>query len=271
MTRLSDQGVSLLSVLVVVAIGAGLLRVMLASEEQALSDAQEAADRARAIKLAEGGVTSVAVALQRDFEAARHEDHMQEPWATSVQQAIKLDFGVYEVTVEDARGRFDVNALDPRALGEVRVFTALLRALDLPEVLSRQIAQAVPLKQVSALKKVMSRGDFERLEPHIVALPERSKINLNAATETVLTVLFQSSGAARSLAARRNAKGYLEPSDLAALGLVVPPTAGFTSQAFDVRSSAQVGDARRIVSHRLLRDPEIGTIRSIPLVDRDQR
>lgn len=265
MKRLSDRGISLLNVLVVVAIGASLIQLMLTSQDRALAKAQEANDRAQAESLARAGVTSVAIALRRDFSSAPDADHMQEPWAKAAQEAVALDFGQFEVLIEDARGRFDMNSLGPRALSETRVFLGLLAALDLPEALVQQVSQAAPYQQVSDLKSILSAGDYEALEPHIVALPERSPMNLNTATEALLSALFQSSAAARNLVARRAARGHLEPSDLSALGLIQPPLAGFTSQVFDVYASATVGVAHQASARRLVRDAKTGTIHSVPL------
>jgi hypothetical protein len=65
--------------------------------------------------------------------------------------------------------------------------------------------------------------------------------------------------------ARRSVKGYLDADDLNALGLLRPALSGFTSDAFDVTVTAKVGTARRILSRRLIRDPETGAIRHLPL------
>ena len=81
-------------------------------------------------------------------------------------------------------------------------------------------------------------------------------INLNTASELLIAALFANPAAARSLVGRRAGKGYLERSDLAALGLVLPPMAGFTSDAFRVSAEATVGDARRTSTRDVLRRPE---------------
>ena len=67
MTRAPESGVSLLNVLVVVAAASGLVQVMLAGQEGAVSDLSRSHDIAQAEALARGGVASVAVALRRDI------------------------------------------------------------------------------------------------------------------------------------------------------------------------------------------------------------
>ena len=268
MTRRTDAGVSLLNVLVVVAAGAGLVQVMLTGQDRAIGRLAGANDAAQASALAEGGVASLATALRRDLLEAPDSDHAGEAWAEAAQEIITLDFGSFAVDVEDLRGRFDLNALGPGKLGELRVFGALLAQLDLPEVLAAQIAEIVandgPLSAPGDLLRYgLSNADLARLADHVVTLGTRHPMNLNAVGEPLLAALLSNTAAARSLIARRTAKGFLDRSDLAALGLVQPPFSGFTSDAFMVRAMAEVGEARTILTRRILRDPEAGTIRII--------
>jgi general secretion pathway protein K len=260
MTRTRDQGVSLLNVLFVVAIGAGLVQVMLTAQDHALEEAQNAQDAAQALSFSQAGIASVAVALKRDMTSGPEADHLNEAWASAAQQTLTLEFGTFDVSVIDLRGRFDVNALGPGAIAERRVFVELLRVLEMPEVLADRIANGVPVRTVAALKPGLAPVDFQRLQPHIVALPGRSAINLNTATEPLLAAFFGNSDVARILVQRRAAKGYLERSDLTALGLVRPARVGFTSDVFEVRSEVSVGSARRDLVRRLFRDPETGTV-----------
>ena len=265
MKRRKDRGVSLLNVLVVIAAGAGLAHAMLDEQDAALHRMGQSQDAAQANALAEGGVTSVAVALRRDFREAPETDHRAEPWAQAAQETISLDFGSFEVTVTDARGRLNVNELSAVNLSSQRAFKALLSALDLPETLALQVMEIVarhgPLSSAGALERHgLSEGDVARLMPHLVALPEPGGVNLNAATEPVMTAIFANAAVARGLIARRAAKGYLDQSDLKALGVTLPPLGLFTSNAFDVEVRAEVGAARVLRRKRLLRDGQTGRI-----------
>ncbi|WP_299689819.1 type II secretion system protein GspK [uncultured Tateyamaria sp.] len=268
MKRDREAGVSLLNVLAILAIGTGLVHVMLRDQDVALDRLDRSASLAQARALAQSGATSVAVALRRDFARAPDTDHLGEDWALSVQDRIALDFGAFEVSVSDVRGRFDLNALHPGAIAEQRVFVALLSALDLPEVLASQITQSVtqhgPLRHPDTLLQFgLARSDLDRLAPHVTATDVRAPLNLNTVTEPLMAAMFANPNAARGLVARRVARGFLDQSDLAALGVALPARAGFTSDAFDVKSVASVGPARAVLHRRLYRDTETGAVRSI--------
>ena len=265
MKRDRQAGVSLLNVLAVLAVGTGLVQVMLRDQDTALERLERANNAVQAQALAQGGVTSVAVALRRDFVEAPGADHLNEPWALAVQERITLDFGQFEVSVRDVRGRFDLNALHPSDLGAQRVFAGLLSALDLPELLAGQIVQIVSQHgPLTHPEKVLDFGiadsDLDRLRPHITTTDAPAPLNLNSVTEPVLAALLRNPSVARGLIARRAAKGFLEPRDFAALGVAVPALSGFTSDAFDVDAVATVDGARAVLINRLYRDPDTGTV-----------
>ncbi len=270
MTRVSDSGVSLLNVLVVVSIGAGLVQIMLSDQEHAIDHLAADRDVAQAQNPALSGVTSARVALRRDLIDAPHQDHAGEVWATAMQDVIALDEGSFEVLITDARGRFDLNALGATSLIEQRVFANLLSVLDLPQVLGPAIAQIVgrngPLSApVDLIKFGIAPEDVARLQPHVAAFASQGTVNLNSATEPVLSALLSNPNAARSLVARRSVKGYLDQSDLAALGVILPPLGGFTSDTFDVTSEARINTARRVIHRRLVRDSDTKSVRAFPL------
>ncbi|MEM1298121.1 MAG: hypothetical protein AAGH68_02495 [Pseudomonadota bacterium] len=272
MRRRKDDGISLLNVLVVVAAGAGLVHVMLDEQDAALTRTVRSRDAVQAMALAESGVTSVVVALRRDFRDSPQTDHLAEAWAKAAQKEIQLDFGSFKVMVTDARGKLNVNELKAVNLSAQRAFAALLIALDLPEALLSRIMQIVSRHgPFSSLKAIEAHGlsaeDLDRLTPHLVALPDGGGVNLNAATEPVMAAIFENATVARALVARRAPKGYLEQSDLAPLGVTLPPLGVFTSNAFDVVVRTEVGTARAVQTRRLLRDGQTGRVRTIPIID----
>ena len=267
--RRKDRGVSLLNVLVVVAAGAGLVQAMLTGQDQALDRLEAQRDRAQARALAQGGLTSVVVALRRDGVTAPDTDHPGEPWAQAAQNRIAFDAGAFSVTVRDLRGQFDLNALEPGKIVEQRVFSALLRQLDLPEALGQQIAAIIaqdgPLPDARSLLDFgVSEADLARLAPHVTALDRRHALNLNAASEPVVAALLANPAAARALVARRTAAGMLSPADLTALGLAPPLLGGFRSDAFLVTVEAEVGLARTTLARRVMRSEEGGEVAVLP-------
>lgn len=270
MRRDRNSGVSLLNVLAVVAVGASLVQVMLRDQDGSILRLEEATNAAQARALAQGGVTSVAVGLRRDAGENPESDHLNEAWAGAAQDRIVLDFGQFEVSITDARGKFDLNALQPAALAEVRLFKALLAALDLPNVLASQITQIAALHGPLTDPEVLldhgiAPSDVKRLLPHVTATQTRGPLNLNSVSEPLMVALTRNPAAARVLIARRKGQGELTASDLAALGLLQPQLAGYTSHVFDVRALASVGNARAILVRRLVRDPDTGVVQSLAL------
>lgn len=269
MKRLVDGGVSLLNVLVVLVVGTGFVTVLLNREESALSQLQTASDRTQARALAVGGVASVETALKRDFETQPQADHLFEPWALALQDPIYFEFGSFEVSVKDARGRFDINSLKDGPLNEPALLSSLLSVLDLPKALGIYLQRIVrrhgPFDRIDqVLDYGVNSTDLDRLRPHVTALPRRGAININTASPELLIALFGDGPKTGVLTTRRAVKGYLEPGDLKALGLVLPILADFRSDAFDVRVLANVGTARANLIWRLVRNPKSGEVTRYP-------
>ena len=270
MKRNRHAGVSLLNALAVIAVGASLVQVMLRDQELAVQALEDTNNAAQAHALTRGAVTSVAVALRRDAQENPDADNLKEPWAAAAQDWIALDFGQFEVSITDARGKFDLNALQPTALAESRLFTSLLGALELPSVLTQRITQIVsqhgPLVDPTALvDHGIAMPDVERLLPHVTATQTPGQLNLNSVSAPLMMALTRNPSAARVLISRRAAQGFLTPADFSALGLLQPQLSGYTSDVFDVRALASVGDARAVLAQRLVRDADTGVIRRLPL------
>jgi len=265
-----ECGVALLNVLVVLAIGAGLIQGMLQAQETAISRASRAADWSQAGALAFGGVTSVRTGLRRDMAQFPQTDHLGEPWAQAAQAPVEFAFGSYGITITDVQGRFNLNALGPRSLAERRVFTALLAGLDLPPELGERIRAIVarqgPLTSLATLRRDgIDAGTLTKLAPFVAALPEGVQINLNTAPEPVLAAVFANAAAAKGLVARRDRQGFLTRADLTALGLVQPVLAGWRSDIYDVTVTARVGPVTRVVRRRIFRHRKSETVTDVPL------
>ena len=268
--RRDDEGVALINVLLVMAVSAALVQTMLTSQEKAIAKAQGSADRAQAFALAKGGVASLRTALRRDIAEAPESDHLREEWAQIAQEEVTFDFGSYAVSVSDAQGRFNLNGLSPTAIARQRVFSNLLRALELPQELGTQITDIIRrqgiLTSVDDLRRHgVSAELVEGLRAHVTALPPEVAVNLNTATEPVLAAVFGNEIVARGLHARRMEAGFLTREDLSDFGVVQPAFAGWRSDSFDTRVTARVGDVEVVYQRRILRDPETGTIIDLPL------
>lgn len=269
-TRKRNSGVALLNVLVVLAIGAGLVQGMLQAQATAISRTSKAADWSQARALALGGIASVRTGLRRDMVQSPEADHLGEPWAQAAQVPVNLEFGSYGTTITDAQGRFNLNALRPEALAARRAFAALLAALDLPQELGPRIAMIVARRETLASLETLGLDGIDQrtiatLAPYVAALPEGAHINLNAAPEPVLAAVFANAAAARSLVARRAEHGYLTRSDLAALGLVQPLLTGWRSDVYDVSVTATVGPVTQHIRRRIIRHPKSGLVTDVAL------
>lgn len=146
-------------------------------------------------------------------------DHLREPWATVV-PPMAIDGGVLSARVEDMQGRFNLNNLvdDGRiSAPDVERFRRLLGLLDLPVSVSDAVVDWLDddmiltypdgaedgaylglqpayraanrrFYGVSELRliKGMNREVYDRLRPHVCALPVRTLLNVNTAIPVVL-------------------------------------------------------------------------------------
>ncbi|MBV8971514.1 MAG: general secretion pathway protein GspK, partial [Sphingomonadaceae bacterium] len=97
----------LVNVLAVVAVATALVAAML-DTGAAIDRAAAWRDAARARAIARGGELSAIAALRRDTDPAR--DDRSEAWARVAQAPTPIAGGRFALTIDDAQGRFNVNA-----------------------------------------------------------------------------------------------------------------------------------------------------------------
>lgn len=258
MTRGTDAGIVLVNVLVILAIAAGLVLLMLNAQERAVGRARLSSNVAQAEALALGAEASVLVALRRDMVEAPETDHLDEPWARSLQEQVRLETGTFSVTVADVNALFDVNRLSERRLSDIRILIGIVTALDLPEATATRIAAGLArdgkVGRLSDLARYgVSMDEIAILRPYLVALPEDGLVNLNTSGAVVLAALLGNPGAAGRLLRLREKTGYLTDADLAQSGVIRPPATAFTSNLWDVSVLAEVDGATARLTSRLLR------------------
>lgn len=166
-------------------------------------------------------------------------DNQSEFWARPA-QPLEIEQGALAVQVSDLLGRFNVNNLIDQAgrlrSDELERFKRLLSALNLPQRYAAElqdwldrdqrtsesgaedvdyggrITAAGWISDVDELRqlKSMRAQDFERLAPHLTALPGETRINVNTASVSVLQSLSPAMSASRAqgLAARQRAGGW---------------------------------------------------------------
>ena len=236
----------LVNVLMFVAIAAGLVLLLIEREEVALDRGLRSREAARALAVARGGELSAITALRRDAKLSPDEDSQAEPWTKLSEKAAPIEGGSFDLAIADASGRFNLNALRLGEAGSILIFQAIAQEVGLE-----------PEKMVEAISLVRLKGPFTdirpirlagldpkveaRLERLVTALPGTTAINLNAADEEMLRILFRDPLVAQRLAQVRQRNGRLTLKDLSDQNVSLPWGTSFRSDSFWVRTRATIG------------------------------
>ena len=178
--------------------------------------------REQAVQVALGAESWVITILHQDLENSRT-DHLDEAWAGQL-PGLPIEGGEVFGSIEDLQGRFNVNNLvdqegqvdektleqfqrllsglgiDPRFAGITADWIDTNTEASFPDGAEDPIYTGTmppyrtanqTLSTVSELAAIegMERGIWKILEPHVVALPGRTGINVNTATPAVLLSL----------------------------------------------------------------------------------
>lgn len=269
--REQERGMILVNVLMFVAIASGLVLLMINREELALDRGLRTREAARALAVVRGGELSAITALRRDAMLAGDVDHQGEPWARLSESGAPIAGGTFDLAIADAEGRFNINAVRTGEAGSLVLFQTIGHEAGLtPE----QIVAAVEYVRLSGpvtdLRPLRLAGvepaKADRLERLVTALPGTTALNLNAADEEMLRILFRDPLVAARLAAVRARQGYLTLKDLSDQNVTMPWGASFRSNTFWVRTRATIGStsqqAATLIQRR--RTPE-GAIEVVPV------
>lgn len=241
-----EEGMILVNVLLFVAIAAGLVLLMINREELALDQGLRTREAARALAVVRGGELSALVALRRDAETAADADHAGEPWGRLSERAAPIEGGSFTLAISDAEGRFNVNSLRAGEAAAVVLFQTIAQDVGLPpeqvfaaaEYIRREgpITDLRPLRLAGIDPKVA-----DRLERLVTALPGTTALNLNAADQDMLRILFHDPLVAARLAQVRARQGFLTLKDLSDQHVTLPWGTSFRSNTFWVRTRATIG------------------------------
>lgn len=254
--RPGEQGMALVTVLLLVAVATAALAIMMAGEDAALQRATRMGDAARARAITQAGELSAIAALRRDKDS--ESDNPTEQWANIADRGSPIPGGRFQLVVVDAQGKFDLNPL-ARNDAQTRLRLATMAgALRLPpgsaDRIAARLAGRGPIVDLAELADTgLKPGDIARLATMTTALPLPSPVNLNAAPEPLLAVLTESPVAARGLIARRARSGRIIADDLAFERVVQPSGTGFTSKLFWVVTRATIGQTSQQLTSLLLR------------------
>ena len=257
--------------------------------------------RDQAVHVALGAENWVQTILRDDL-ADSTTDHLGEIWATELPGLpVQSDVVQGELfgAIEDLQGRFNVNNLidqngevdepsleqfqrllvaleiDPRFAGVAADWIDANREAGFPDGAEDPIytsfvpayrAANVPLTSATELAALegMDRETFERLLPHVVALPGRTGINVNTATAPVLQSLDENLSASdvEGLLSERSEGGFADVQSTFS-ALVAPevlPLLEETSSYFQLKVIVQIATVRITYFSTLQRGPQGGVI-----------
>lgn len=248
----------LVNVLLFVAIASGILLLMISAEDIGLERSLKMREAARAQAIARGAEVSAVVALRRDAVVAPDTDNRSEPWAALAEKGAPIAGGSFDLTIADAQGRFNINAVmqpDPVAIGMLgKIATAVGLTQEQSEKAVVAIKAVGPLSDLRPLAMLgLPPVQLARLSGLVTALPYEGKINLNAANEDLIAVLTGDAMAARRIVSLRDRQGYLTAADLASMNVAMPQGTGLTSNLFWVRSRVRIGDTSQQLTSLIAR------------------
>ncbi|MCX8475339.1 MAG: type II secretion system protein GspK [Sphingomonas sp.] len=266
-----EEGMILVNVLMFVAIAAGLVLLMINREELALDRGLRTREAARALAIVRGGELSALVALRRDGEQAPEVDHVGEPWAKLSENGAPIEGGSFDLAIADAEGRFNINSVRTGEVASTILFQTIGNEVGLtPEQIVAAVEYVRLQGPVTDLRPLRLAGVepkvADRLERLVTALPGTTTLNLNAADEEMLALLFRDPVVAQRLVEVRARQGYLTAKDLSDQNVSLPRGTSFRSNTFWVRTRATIGgtsqQAATLIQRRRLDD---GTVEAVPV------
>ncbi|MDP5281246.1 type II secretion system protein GspK [Sphingomonas sp. DG1-23] len=270
MTRGHDEeGMILVNVLMFVAIAAGLVLLMINREELALDRGLRTREAARALAIVRGGELSALVALRRDAEQSPEVDHLGEPWAKLSESGAAIDGGSFDLAIADAEGRFNINSVRTGQVAATILFQTIGNQVGLtPEQIVAAVEYVRLRGPVTDLRPLRMAGIepkvADRLERLVTALPGTTTLNLNAADQEMLALLFRDPLVAGRLVAIRDRQGFLTAKDLTDQNVSLPSGTSFRSNTFWVRTRATIGgtsqQAATLIQRRRREDASVEVV-----------
>lgn len=279
-----EQGVALITVLLIVAIATLITAALIARQHLAIRSTSNQLDARQALYFAMGAEALAQSILLRDLQGAgggtqSPVDHPGEAWAHSL-PPLPIDQGEIAVRINDLSGRFNLNSLvQDKQVNRIAVerFQRLLRVLDIQQFNANVLLDWLdedqqvsgeagaedpqyllatpayrnaggPLAAVSELRLLlgMSEADYRRLRPYVSTLPAHTPLNVNTASTYVLASLADglSLASADTLRTHAEREGY---RDLATF-LSQPALAGLAVPAAGLDVASQFFAVRSEVS-----------------------
>ena len=258
-----QRGIAVITAILIVAVAASAATLMLAQQAATLDQAMLVTARAQADLYGQAGLDWARGVLAQDA-ASSSADSLDEGWARPI-AGLPVERALVAGSIGDEQGKLNLNNLvnnGQKSVPDVEAFGRLLDALGLSPQLADAVvdwidadgdlasgagaedgyylslarpyrAANVPMVQVEELYRVrgFDAAAVAKVKPHVAALGERTKVNVNTASEPVLAaILGGKPDKLADLLKSRRLKAFRSDTELAAV-------IGTEAAAFDVKSS----------------------------------
>ena len=245
-----QRGIAVITAILIVAVAASAATVMLAQQSAVLDQAMLVAARAQADLYGQAGLDWARGVLAQDA-AASSADSVDEAWAKPI-AGLPVERALVAGSIGDEQGKLNLNNLvanGQKSAADIAAFGRLLASLGLAPQLAEAVvdwidadgdlaggagaedgyylalprpyrAANVPMVQVEELYRVrgFDAAAVAKLKPHVTALGERTKVNVNTASEAVLAaVLGDKADKLAELLRARRAKPFRSEAEVAAV------------------------------------------------------
>jgi general secretion pathway protein K len=274
----AQQGLALITALLVVAIVATIATYLSLGQQVWLRQAQNLVDRSQADSMRHAALDWVGILLTREAKDSKT-DHLNETWAKAL-PPLPYEGGTIQAVIGDAQGLFNLNNLvraGTPSVPDVGMFRQLLQQQGLDPALADAVVDWIDpdtqtrpggaedveylsgtrpyraanqlLASVDELRLIrgFTPAAVEKLRPYLSALPEATPLNVNTAPEAVLAALFPDMvpGMVQPILRAREQKPFDDPADVTTLlpPSQKPPQAqyGFSTGYFLVRLDVGYG------------------------------
>ena len=288
-----ERGIAAITAILIVAVAATAATLMLAQQSAMLDQTMLVTSRAQADMYARAGLDWARGTLLEDARTSGAFDSLGEAWAQPI-VGLPIERAVVSGLITDEQGKFNLNNLlqnTQRSDADMRAFGRLLSSVGAPPEIAEAVldwiagdadlggsggaedayylslarpyrAANVPMTQVEELYRIrgFDAATIARLKPYVTALPARTALNVNTASDRVLAaVLDISPDKAAQLVAERGTRPFGTAQDFAdrarKLGIeTVPPGLAVASSFFSLRVQVAQDDVQLAVEALVQRD-----------------
>ena len=266
----AQRGVAAVTAILIVAVAASTAALMLAQQAAMLDQTMLVASRAQADMYAQAGLDWARGVLAEDARGAAAVDSLDEPWAQPI-AGLPVERALVAGAIADEQAKYNLNNLlngTQKSAADVEILKRLLESLGLAPELADAVLDWIdadsdlasgagaedpyylslpkpyraanqPLVQVEELYRVrgFDARAVAKLRPYVTALPGRTTVNMNTASDLVLAAILPqlSSDEIAQLTRVRRVKPFRTKGEIAQAAKKAPADA--INRDLDVRSA----------------------------------